>query len=109
MGTVYNPNGDDIELDGPLSGHSIIVFTNVGYYYEFTTPTITNGTEVLVFELSASDGVIVSKDTVSIMVQNSRPIANAGLDQVATNGISVYLNAGGSSDLKSTIPSTTKK
>ena len=99
MGTVHDPNGDDIEHRWTqLSGHTIITFTDVGYHYEFETPTVTNGTEVLVFELSASDGVLVSKDTVSIMVQNSRPIANAGTDRTATNGTNVYLSAGGSSD-----------
>ena len=98
-GTVHDPNGDDIEHRWTqLSGPTIITFTNVGYHYEFATPTVTNGTEVLVFELSASDGVLVSKDTVSIMVQNSRPTANAGPDQIATNSTRVYLDAGRSSD-----------
>ena len=99
MGTVYDPNNDDIEHRwNQLSGPIIHILTEVGYHLEFTAPTVTNGEAVLVFKLNATDGVLVGEDTVSITVQNSRPTANAGSDQTATNGTKVWLNANGSSD-----------
>ena len=64
----------------------------------FTTPTVRNGTLELVFLLAVSDGRLSGNDTVSVSVSNSRPVADAGSDQVVTNGTVVTLDAGGSGD-----------
>ena len=98
-GTVYDPNNDDIEHKWTqLSGPTIITLTERGYHLEFTAPTVTNGEQVLVFKLNATDGDLVGEDTVSVTVKNSRPVADAGSDQTAMNGTKVWLSAGGSSD-----------
>ena len=98
-GTVYDPNNDDIEHKWTqLSGPTIITLTERGYHLEFTAPTVTNGEQVLVFKLNATDGDLVGEDTVSVTVKNSRPTADAGSDQTAMNGTRVWLSAGGSSD-----------
>ena len=44
MGTVYDPNNDDIEHRWTqLSGPAIRISTEIGYHLEFTAPTVTNG------------------------------------------------------------------
>ena len=99
MGTVYDPNDDDIQHRwNQLSGPIIRTFTDIGYHLEFTAPIVTKDEAVLVFKLNATDGVLVGKDTVSITVQNSRPTANAGPDQTVSTDARVRLSASGSSD-----------
>jgi MYXO-CTERM domain-containing protein len=64
----------------------------------FTAPSVTADT-VLTFELTVSDGVLSSKDTVSITVRNEvvnrPPVANAGADQTVEEGASVTLSGSG--------------
>ena len=99
VGTILDPNDDHVSHEWiQVSGPTVVYTQTTGYSLEFTTPTVTHGEQVLVFKLSATDGVLMGEDTVSITVQNSRPTADAGLDQLVTNGTRVVLDARGSSD-----------
>ena len=99
VGIILDPNNDHVSHEWiQVSGPTVVYTQTTGYSLEFTTPTVTKGEQVLVFKLSATDGVLTGEDTVSVTVQNSRPTADAGLDQIVTNGTSVTLDARGSSD-----------
>ncbi len=99
VGIILDPNNDHVSHEWiQVSGPTVVYTQTTGYSLEFTTPTVTKGEKVLVFKLSATDGVLTGEDTVSVTVQNSSPTADAGLDQIVTNGTSVTLDARGSSD-----------
>ena len=99
VGIISDPNNDHVLHEWmQVSGPTVVYTQTTGYSLEFTAPTVTNGEQVLVFKLSATDGVLTVEDTVSVTVQNSRPTADAGPDQTVTNGTSVTLDAEGSSD-----------
>ena len=99
VGIILDPDNDHVSHEWiQVSGPTVVYTQTTGYSLEFTAPTVTKGEKVLVFKLSATDGVLTGEDTVSVTVQNSRPTADAGLDQIVTNGTSVTLDARGSSD-----------
>ena len=62
----------------------------------FTAPEVTATTD-FIFEVSVSDGLADTTDTVTITVNNI-PTANAGVDQIVTEGDTVTLDATGSVD-----------
>ena len=66
---------------------------------EFTAPNLLEATD-LQFELSVSDGVSTSTDTVTIRIvaDNDAPVAVAGNDSVVIEGGAVRLNGAGSAD-----------
>jgi len=66
----------------------------------FTAPTVGPGGETLTFELSVTDGIDTSTDTVNVIVENVNhaPVANAGNDQTADETTIVLLDGSASSD-----------
>ena len=70
----------------------------------FTAPEVATTTD-FIFEVSVSDGLVATTDTVTITVNNiltsvnNSPIARAGSDQKVTEGDTVTLDATGSVDV----------
>lgn len=63
------------------------------------TPYVVGKGEVFIVELSVSDGMKISKDTINVSVVNNQvPIANAGKDLSVKEGQKVYLNGNQSVD-----------
>ena len=97
-GTVSDPNRDSVrETWSQVSGGSVHT-EKAGDSLRVITPLVTTGERVLVFKLAASDGSLTTSDTVSITVQNSRPVADAGSDQILMNGTRITLDGRNSSD-----------
>jgi hypothetical protein len=66
----------------------------------FTAPDVGTDGMVLIFELTVSDAITESTDSVIISVENvnQNPVADAGADQTANEGDAVSLDATGSAD-----------
>jgi len=66
----------------------------------FNTPLVGPAGEMLTFELTVSDGIDSTSDTVNVFVENINhpPIANAGDDQTVYEGSPVTLDGSGCSD-----------
>jgi hypothetical protein len=66
----------------------------------FTAPPVGHAGDTLVFELTVSDGLETSSDTVAIQVDdfNHPPVADADSDQTVLGGATVTLDAMASSD-----------
>jgi chitinase len=85
-----------VQTSGPtvtLSGASSIRAS-------FTAPPVTSVDQVLIFQLTSSDGLESGTDTVELTIigVNTPPVADAGSNIVATAGSSVTLDGSGSSD-----------
>ena len=66
----------------------------------FTAPSVGPLGESLTFELTVSDGLDSSSDSVTVQVENENhdPVADAGTDQTRTEGALVSLNGSASDD-----------
>ena len=67
----------------------------------FTSPNVGSGGESLTFELTVTDSLgqtATDSSIVNVTAGNKPPVADAGLDQTADEGIPVTLNGSGSND-----------
>ena len=71
---------------------------------DIQTPYVVGKGEVFIVELTVSDGIKISKDTINVSVVNNQvPIANAGKDQFVKEGQKVYLSGNKSIDPDGTL------
>jgi hypothetical protein len=100
-GNSYDPDGDSllfswIQTAGPVV--SLIAPNSAAP--KFFAPAVGLGGTTLTFELTVSDGIDKSSDTVDVIVENlnHRPVADAGPDQTKDEGSLVTLNGSASID-----------
>jgi len=98
----YDPNGDEITFSWSQTGGRAVVLSDPSAEKpSFTAPDVVGTTE-LTFSLTVNDGELSSApDTVTITVLNSvnePPTADAGTDQVVSEGAPVRLDGTASSD-----------
>ena len=104
-GSGTDPDGDNVTLTWAQAGDSAprVTLSGTGTKggVSFTAPAVT-ATTVLTFGLTATDGSLEGRDTMSVtvapMTTNTPPTANAGADQSVTSGTSVTLDGSGSAD-----------
>ena len=97
-GIVSDPNGDTVSQVWTQTSGDTILLEKEGDSIRIITPLVTTGEKVLVFTLTANDGSLTTQDSVTVTVKNSRPIADAGSDQIVMNGTRITLDGRNSSD-----------
>lgn len=97
----YDPDGEAllynwVQTAGPLTQLPDATAVSPS----FTTPLVGPAGATLTFELTVSDGIDTSTDTVDVFVENVNhaPVANAGADQTKNEGTVVELSGSASSD-----------
>ena len=98
-GSGTDADGDTLTYSWTVAGTIAPITGNQGF--SFTAPTVTVVTD-FVYTLTVSDGTDSATDTVTVtvspVVANQPPTANAGTDQSVTSGTTVTLDGSGSSD-----------
>lgn len=81
------------------SGPSVTITNANAAEASFTAPVKTSAVQTLTFEVTVSDGVTSTTDTIQVQVAaNSAPLANAGPDQSVAGSSTVTLDGTGSAD-----------
>jgi hypothetical protein len=99
-----DPDGDILSYSWEqIAGLAVILSDADTALPSFTAPEVDSAGATLTFELTVSDGIDNSTDTVDVVVNDVRvnhsPIADAGSNQTVNEGTVVTLNGTGSSDL----------
>lgn len=92
QGTASDPNGDSLIITWrQVDGIPVQLSSSSGLNTSFTAPV---QDAVLVFELSASDGLLtsVSQTTILVVEPDLPPVVDAGPDQSVTGGTTVTLH-----------------
>ncbi len=97
-----DPDGDALTYAWTqTAGPTVTLSSTTAAQPTFTAPEVTEDT-VLTFQLTVSDGELSNTDTVSItvsnVVANGAPVADAGEDQTVDEGATVTLDGSGSTD-----------
>lgn len=97
----YDSDGDSLVYNWiQTAGPSVVLSSTSTVKPTFISPLVGSAGATLTFELSVSDGIDRSVDTVNIFVENVNhaPIANAGADQTKNEGSLISLDGSTSHD-----------
>ena len=97
----FDADGDALTYDWrQTAGPSVTLFDPDTAQPSFTAPLIGSARATLTFQLTVSDELASTSDTVNVVVENvnHHPTANAGEDQTKDEGRRVQLNGTASSD-----------
>lgn len=97
----YDPDSDSLSFSWVQTAGPTVTLTGADTIEpSFTAPLVGAGGETLIFEVTVSDGLTSTTDTVSVIVDNINhdPVADAGDDQTRNEDTLVTLDAMGSDD-----------